>query len=88
MNKDNSLLVDYGWMRPKNLDYKAYKAVGKWADPDIDQAAKYLKKLYANRLFTKKLGQKAKNFIKTYFNLKNFEQDVKRILEVENAKKD
>lgn len=80
MNKDNSLLVDYGWMRPKNLDYRTYQKVEKWADPDIDQAAKYLKDLYENRKKGKELGQKAQAFVENYFNVKNFEHDINKFL--------
>lgn len=83
MNKDNSLLVNYGWMRPKNLDYIAYRAVEKWADPDINQAAQYLTQLYSNKVEGKELGQKAKTFVASYFNVQDFERDMKQFLKGE-----
>ena len=81
MNKDNSLLVDYTWMRPEKLDYKAYQKVEKWADADVHQAATYLKELYADPDKGRALGQKAKAFVESYFNVKDFAQDMKKILE-------
>ena len=81
MNKDNSLLVDYGWMHPENLDYKAYQKVEQWADPDINQAAEYLKELYNNKKKGEELGQKAKAFIENYFNPQDFAHDMKGVLE-------
>ena len=80
MNKNNSLLVDYGWMHPENLHYKSYQAVEKWADPNIDQAATYLKDLYKNKEKELELGQKAKNFVNSYFNIQDFEQDMQKFL--------
>ena len=84
MKEDNSLLVNHGWMKPENLDYKAYQKVEQWADPDINQAAKYLTQLYSDRAFGKKFGEKAKAFVESYFNVQDFEHDMKQFLKEES----
>lgn len=80
MNKENSFLVDYGYMRPQNLDYKTYAFVEKWADPNITQAANYLNWIYTHQQQVKELGKKAQQSVFEYFNLKDFIKEISKIL--------
>lgn len=49
-SKDTSCLVDYKLI-PVGKDIYPYKKDYLWADPDVDQAAEYMKKLYVDEKF-------------------------------------
>lgn len=49
-SKDTSCLVDYK-MIPVGKDIYPYKKAYLWADPDVDQAADYMKRLYDDEKF-------------------------------------
>ena len=60
---DNSCLVPYKLIPVEEDQYLFYKGQV-WADPDIDCAAGYMKKLYRDRDFGQTLGKKAAQFVR------------------------
>ena len=60
-------MVDYKLIS-ENGEYLFYEnQPRRWADPDIDQAADYLKKLYHDKAYYKKIAESGKKHIETYF---------------------
>ncbi len=78
--EDTAFLVPYTLVTP-NTDFPTYKGVTKWAEPDIDAAAKYLREIYDNRELGKAKADTAYNFVQDYYSLENFEKDLRRLLE-------
>lgn len=68
MNNENACMVDYKLITLKK-DYVMYKKGNRWAEPDINQAAMYMKKLYEDETFYKEISIKAQNYIKNNLNL-------------------
>ncbi|MDX1924355.1 MAG: glycosyltransferase family 4 protein, partial [Rickettsiaceae bacterium] len=64
---DNSCPVDYKLIDLKPLEY-IYEQGKQWADPDIEHASFYMKKLYEDRWYYNKLAKNGKNFIDTHYN--------------------
>lgn len=81
MNKDNSYLVDYTWMKPQNLEFPLYAFVQKWADPDIAQAANYLCQIYKEPLKAVKKALKGKDFVFQYFNIVDFKKQILNVID-------
>ncbi len=79
-NDNTAFLVPYTLVTP-NTDFPTYKGVTKWAEPDIDAAAKYLREIYDNREIGRVKADAAYNFVQDYYSLKNFEKDLRRLLE-------
>lgn len=73
--EENSMLVDYKLVDCTD-DFGPYKAVKQWAEPNIDTATKYMRKLYEDRNFAADLGQKAKQFVDEYYGVEPFIHDV------------
>jgi glycosyltransferase involved in cell wall biosynthesis len=63
----NSMLVDYA-LSACDDDYVIYRHVTRWAEPDIDQAAHYMRALYENPERGKRLGSQARQDIQRQFN--------------------
>ncbi|MGE7906613.1 glycosyltransferase [Peribacillus sp. NPDC094092] len=63
MNENNSCLVDFTL---KNIDgnYGPYTTDQKWAEPHIDRAAYFMKKVVDDKSFTSRIGMLAKRTIK------------------------
>lgn len=80
MNENNSLLVDYILVDANDSLNEAYRRVEKWAEPNIEAAAKYLTKLYENPDFAIETGKKAKDFVEKYFSFEDFKSDLERVL--------
>lgn len=80
--EDNSLLVDYKLIDAADSS-GPYFAVKKWADPNIETAKEHLFKLYSDREFARKIGEKAKQFIDEYYDLDSFKLDIERIFQIE-----
>ena len=59
-DKDTSCLVDYKLI-PVGKDIYPYKKEYLWADPDVNQAAKYMKKLYEDEEFRHTIVENAYN---------------------------
>ncbi|MDX1917126.1 MAG: glycosyltransferase family 4 protein [Rickettsiaceae bacterium] len=66
---DNSCLVDYKLIDVKPLEY-IYEKGNVWADPEIDHAVYYMRKLYDDRSYYKKLSSKGREYIDTHYNAK------------------
>ena len=64
---DNSCLVDYSLIPVKEGQYVRFKDQV-WADPDIEQAAWYMRKLVNDAAFGAQIGKKAKEFISNHYN--------------------
>lgn len=66
MNFNNSCPVDYQLVR-LGTDFGPYKSFQSWADPDIEQAALYMKKLYEDNTYYRKIGFEGQKTIRTDF---------------------
>jgi len=64
--KDNSCLVDYSLIPVQEGQYLHYRGQV-WADPDVEHAAWYMKRLVADVELGAHLGQTAKQFVSTNF---------------------
>lgn len=59
MDADNSCLVDYSLIPVNEGEYPAWQGQ-RWAEPDIDQAAAYLRRLADDPAYAREIGEKAK----------------------------
>ncbi|MBY0074706.1 glycosyltransferase family 4 protein [Priestia aryabhattai] len=66
MNKNNSCLVRYQLTKIGD-DWGPYKAEQVWAEPDIEHAAYYMRKMIENPYWRKKIALKGKETIRKYF---------------------
>jgi len=62
MTADNSIAIDYKLVK-LGQDYGPYKADQHWAEPDLDQAAHWMKKLAHDPSFGDDLGRRARQTI-------------------------
>lgn len=62
MNKDVACMVDYTFTTLQQ-DCPPYKKGARWADPDVDQAVKYMQKLYSDESYYNQLCNKARTYI-------------------------
>lgn len=62
MNENVACMVDYKFTKLEN-DCPPYKKGAVWADPDVCQAAAFMKKLYSDRDFYHQLSDDARAFI-------------------------
>jgi glycosyltransferase involved in cell wall biosynthesis len=62
MTPDNSVAIDYKLVK-LGQDYGPYKAHQHWAEPDLEQAAHWLKKLRDDPALGQRLGQRARETI-------------------------
>ena len=82
MNDKNSCPVKYE-LKEIGEDCFLYKAYQKWAEPDIDDAAEYMKKLLSNKDYYNSLKENAEEFIRSEFSVdKSAEAIKKRISEI------
>lgn len=77
---DTAFLVNYK-MRPCNDDFYAYRFVKEWAEPDVNQAADYLRQIYENPDLGKAKAAAAKAFIEDFYSAQNFEKDIRFLME-------
>ena len=66
MNKDNSFLVDYSLVEVDG-DYRIYKKGNFWAEPDIDEAADHMRRVFGKRSEAEDIGIMGGYFIKKYY---------------------
>jgi glycosyltransferase involved in cell wall biosynthesis len=66
MDNEVACMVDYTLITIQQ-DYAHYKAGNRWADPDINQAAEYMKKLCNNENFRNHIAVQAEKHIKKLF---------------------
>jgi glycosyltransferase involved in cell wall biosynthesis len=62
MTPDNSIAIDYQLVK-LGQDYGPYKAHQHWAEPDLEQAAHWMKKLRDDPALCRRLGQRARETI-------------------------
>ena len=65
MNEANSCLVDCTLI-PVGADEYPYGAGQRWAEPDVEQAAWYLRRLVMDPAYAADIGQRAAHYIQTY----------------------
>lgn len=65
MNEMNSCLVDCTLV-PVGAEEYPYGAGQRWAEPDVEQAAWYLRQLVADSVHATGIGQRAAHYIQTY----------------------
>lgn len=73
MDGNTACMVDYRLVTIEK-EIPPFPAGGRWAEPDIRQAAGYMRKLYTDRQFCRELSERAK-------------EHVKKVLSMERAKK-
>ena len=66
---------------PKELDMNVYSHVAEWAEPDIDFAAKAIRRCYDDPEFRHRIGKAAAEFIDSHFSVENFKRDVEAFLD-------
>ncbi|MHC2181982.1 glycosyltransferase involved in cell wall biosynthesis [Paenibacillus sp. PvR052] len=66
MNHQNSCLVDYNLI-PVGRDHGPYKAYQYWANPDIEHASYFMKRLVTDIDYYKSISQKGEQMIKESF---------------------
>lgn len=82
MDKNVACMVDAAVV-PLEKDYPPYHAGDHWAQPDEDQAAAWMQKLYRDSGFRKGLAARAKAHLELEFSPKNAAQTIeKRLLEL------
>jgi len=59
MNRENSCLVDYSLIPVKPGDYIYYEGGWMWADPDLDDAARYMRKLVNDPEYRQRIASRA-----------------------------
>jgi glycosyltransferase involved in cell wall biosynthesis len=62
-NADNSCLVDYKLIDVKPGEYVHYEAGQQWADPDIEQAGWYMRKLVDDAAYRTQIGEAGRRTI-------------------------
>lgn len=63
MNSEVACMIDYRLVEIKET-VGPFQKGQKWADPDLTEAAMYMRKLYSDRLFHKNIADKAKVYIR------------------------
>lgn len=66
MTADNCVAIDYELVKLER-DYGPYKAGQHWADPDLDQAALWMKRIVAEPELAREIGRKGQETIQSQF---------------------
>lgn len=80
MDDNNSLLIDYKMTEVKN-EFGPYKKGWLWAEPDIYQAAEYMKKLYFDRKYCSEIGRKAYHSVIEQYSMQNIQMSISKYLQ-------
>ncbi|KHL92679.1 glycosyl transferase family 1 [Paenibacillus sp. IHB B 3415] len=80
MNHNNSCLVDYSLIR-LNHDHGPYKAYQTWADPSVEHASRYMRRLCDDKNFYKEISSKAEEHIKQNYSPAIIGEMIKQRLE-------
>lgn len=75
MNDENSCLVNYKLV-PVEPGAGPYQPGWLWADADIEEASVFMKKLYEDRAYCKSLGDRAQEYILSYYNEDRFMKEL------------
>lgn len=76
---ETAFLVDYDMVANMSGE-QHFRFVRRWPEPRVDQAAEYLRQLYANPEMGRAKAAAASVFIADYFSDENFKQDVVRFM--------
>lgn len=81
-NPTNAIPVSFKLISPKpdQIDHPNYAKVRLWAEPDISDAAKALRRLYEDRELCKRLGESARKSILSQYSLANFRNSVLELI--------
>lgn len=66
MTHDNSIAIDYELVK-LGRDYGPYKANQHWAEPDLEQAAHWMKRIVQDSELARRMGSRAKETIEKQF---------------------
>ena len=83
---ETSLLVDYELIPVKQGDYP-YSKDEMWAEPDIEHAGEYMKKLVRDKDFSCSIAKKGQELIRTSFSIKSLSLIYKNRLDVVSHEK-
>lgn len=75
MKPDNSCLVDYKFIDVKDSYYQQRHGL-RWADPHIEHAADYMKRLYSDRLYYESIAKAGQAFIQNDYSIERSAQDI------------
>lgn len=78
---DTAFLVDYK-MIPAITDNGVYKYVKEWPEPDVAQAAEYLRQLYNDIALGSNKAEYAMKYLADFFSTEHFSDDVRAFLKV------
>ena len=85
MNSESACMVDYKIVELKESVYP-FKAGSKWADPNISEAASYMKMLYENKQYYNKISINGKKYAEEKLNIQvSVDKVKKRIDEILNS---
>ncbi|MEK4849591.1 glycosyltransferase family 4 protein [Paenibacillus sp. FSL H7-0756] len=80
MSHNNSCLVDYS-LKQLNHDHGPYKANQHWADPDVEHASRYMRRLCDDKNFYAEISSKAEEHIKQNYSPKAVGEMIKQRLD-------
>jgi glycosyltransferase involved in cell wall biosynthesis len=78
MNSENSCPVKYKLIEIKKEEYSHVEDGALWAEPDVEHAGYFMKKVYEDPAFTSKIGKAARAYIDTYHNFKTIGEAYQR----------
>jgi hypothetical protein len=81
MNASNSLPLNYELVELER-DYGPYKKGSLWAEPDVGQAADFMRWVCENRELAKGIGQRAADSIREFMNPTIASQQIRARLEM------
>ena len=82
MNKEVSCLVDYELI-PLEQDYIPYKKGNRWADPNVEQAALYMRQISENTELADTLAELAYVFVTDTLSIDGIKDKIeKRLLDI------
>jgi glycosyltransferase involved in cell wall biosynthesis len=79
-NTSNSIPISFEIVTMPPSENKLYSAAEKWAEPNINDCAEALLKLYKNASLRTSLGLEAQKFILQQFSIENFKKSVEEYL--------
>ncbi len=80
MNEEVACMVDYKMMTIEK-DMPPFKAGNRWADPDIHQAAGYMRKLYEDKEFYREMADKAKAYVNEVLSMERAAGEIRKRIE-------
>ncbi len=81
--EDTAILVPYKLVKPKT-DFPLYKHIRKWAEPDVQAAAKYLQSVFADCALREAKAKAAKRLVEERYGMEEFARIVGTTIEAIN----